>query len=123
MKRDMDLVRAILLKLEEDISLHPKTYNFHFDNSKILVPGHNDEAVYSHLLMLIESPYVEGRRAMSGEITVKSLTWDGREFLDAIRDVEIWGKTKERAKAVAGVGLQFVWEIAKAEIKTKLGLP
>ena len=35
----------------------------------------------------------------------------------------IWGKTKERAKTVASVGLSFLWEIAKAEIKTKLGLP
>ena len=123
MKRDLDLIRAILLKLEEEIGLHSKTYDFQFANSKLSVPGYADDDVYSHLLMLIDSPYVKGRRALSGEITVKALTWNGREFLDDIRDVEIWGKTKERAKAVAGVGLQFLWEIAKAEIKTKLGLP
>jgi Hypothetical protein (DUF2513) len=60
---------------------------------------------------------------LSGEIVVKNITWDGREFLDDIRDTEVWGKTKERAKAVASVGLSFVWEIAKAEMKAKLGLP
>jgi hypothetical protein len=60
---------------------------------------------------------------ISGEIIVKSLTWNGREFLDDVRDVEVWGKTKERAKAVAGVGFSFLWEIAKAEVKSKLGLP
>jgi Hypothetical protein (DUF2513) len=56
MKRDMDLVRAILLKLEEQIGLEGKTYNFTFENSKLTVPGYTDEEVYSHLKMLIESP-------------------------------------------------------------------
>jgi len=43
--------------------------------------------------------------------------------LDDIRDPDIWQKTKERAKGLISVGLTLIWEIAKAEIKTKLGLP
>jgi hypothetical protein len=54
---------------------------------------------------------------------IAGLTWSRHELLDDIRDPEIWRKTKERAKTVTGVGVQFLWEIAKAEIKTKLGLP
>ena len=42
--------------------------------------------------------------------------------MNDVRDPVIWGTTKERAKVVASVGLNFVWEIAKAEIKTKLFL-
>lgn len=56
-------------------------------------------------------------------IIVTALTWKGHEFLDDIRDPDIWQKTKERAGSLASVGIAFVWEIAKAEIKTKLGLP
>lgn len=53
---------------------------------------------------------------------VNKLTWQGHELLDDIRDPDIWNKTKERAKVLSGVGVAFVWEIAKAEIKKKLGL-
>ena len=54
---------------------------------------------------------------------VSGLTWQGHEFLDTVRDPEIWRKTKERAGSVASVGVSFIWEIAKAELKAKLGLP
>jgi hypothetical protein len=54
---------------------------------------------------------------------ISRLTWEGHEFLDDIRDPEIWRKTKDRAKSVAGAGLSLLWEIAKAEIKTKPSLP
>ena len=50
MKRDMDLVRAVLLKLEEEIGLHSKTYNFQFENGKLSVPEYTDEEVYSHFI-------------------------------------------------------------------------
>ena len=46
----------------------------------------------------------------------------GYEFLEDIRDPEIWQITKERSKKVGQASLEFLWEIAKAEIKSKLGL-
>jgi hypothetical protein len=56
-------------------------------------------------------------------ITFAGLTWKGHEFLDDIRDPGVWQKTKERTKGVASVGVGFLWEIAKAEVRAKLGLP
>src|SRR5258706_9751857 len=96
MKRDLDLIRELLLKIEQEIDFTPKTYSFRFDN-KITVEGYTDEEVYAHLLMLLESPFVEGQRFASGEICIQRLPWDGREFLDTIRDSESWTKTKEAA--------------------------
>jgi hypothetical protein len=127
MKRELDLIRAILLQLEQDIDWKGKLYAFGLgDDQKIVVEGYTDEQVYCHLLMLLESPFVEGRRFLSGEIEVKSITWDGREFLDSIRDPGSWGKVKDAAEKVGGVGLGFMWDIAKVvirgELKTKLGL-
>jgi hypothetical protein len=54
---------------------------------------------------------------------IGGLSWQGHDFLNDIRDPEIWRKTKERAKGVASVGVGFLWEIAKAEVRAKLGLP
>jgi len=83
-----------------------------------------DAEVTYNLMLLIEAGSVAGNaeRASSGKVVISRLTWEGHEFLDDIRDPEIWHKTKERGKAVAGVGVNFIWEIAKAEIKAKLGL-
>ncbi len=47
-------------------------------------------------------------------------------FLNSIRDPEVWKLTREGAAKVGGVGIEFLWEIAKAygkqQIKEKLGL-
>jgi hypothetical protein len=59
LQRDLDLIRAILLRLEQDIGLHSKLYQFSFGpDQKIVVEGHPHEEVYGHLVMLLESPYV-----------------------------------------------------------------
>ena len=78
-----------------------------------------------HVALLVEAGFLSGNIKMAsiGNVVVSKLTWEGHEFLDAIRDPDIWSKTKERAKGVASIGLGLVWEIAKAEVKAKLGLP
>ena len=50
------------------------------------------------------------------------LTWQGHEFLDSVRDPDIWQKTKARAAPVATAAFGVILEIAKAEIRKKLGL-
>jgi hypothetical protein len=123
MQRDMDLIRTILLKVEMDQKLGGE---FQSVNATTLgITDHTDAEVMYHLVMLVEAGFLVGNTKLAGigEIVISKLTWNGHEFLDDIRDPEIWRKTKERAKAVTGVGLSFLWEIAKLEIKTKLGLP
>lgn len=127
MKRDMDLVRDLLLGIERD----PQ-----FDGTRMLSPtkpkdlgitNHSMEEVSYHLAMLVEAGFVSGKatglRIGTNIPVISKLTWQGHEFLDDIRDPDIWTKTMERTKGLTSVGLAFVWEIAKAEIKTKLHLP
>ena len=71
--------------------------------------------------MLVEAGYVTGQATMDAPF-VSKLTWQGHELLDDIRDPDIWAKTKEKAKAVAGIGIALMWELAKGELKKKLGL-
>jgi hypothetical protein len=119
MKRDNDYIRELLLTIESD----PQ-----FDGTRQVQPGPPSEPGRSyddlayHLTLLIEAGFVVGQPTMQMPF-VSRLTWEGHEFLDDIRDPDVWSKTKERMKGLGSVGLNFVWEIAKAEIKTKLGLP
>jgi hypothetical protein len=119
MKRDMELVRELLLKIEA-ATVKPSW--------RALAPQGDEteiQRVIGHIRLLDEGGLIKGTKSIHDGSDIPEnieLTWKGHEFLDDVRDPVVWGKTKERAKAVASVGLDFVWEIAKAEIKTRLGL-
>ncbi len=123
-KRDMDLVRELLLRLEAwqmemgDVFVIPP------DDAALAVAGHDPAEIEYHLSLLRAEGFLDcpGSQPMLG-ITFAGLTWKGHEFLDDIRDPGVWQKTKERTKGVASVGVGFLWEIAKAEVRAKLGLP
>jgi len=48
------------------------------------------------------------------------LTWHGHEFLDAIRDPEIWRRTKEGANKAGGFTVSLLADLAKGLIKTQI---
>jgi len=53
---------------------------------------------------------------------VSRLTWDGHEFLANIQNQDVWSRTKQKIEGLPGIALSVVAEIAKTEIKKKLGL-
>lgn len=123
MKRDLGLIRELLLIIEE-LEIPAGAFGcYGIGEGGLQIDGYEDNAVAHHLIWLIEGGYVVGEGQQDGEFAISRLSWDGCEFLDDVRDPEIWRKTKERAKSAAGAGFGFMWEIAKAELKMKLGLP
>lgn len=99
MKRDMDLVRTILLEIEKSDSF--------VDASNFATNNHSfDEVCYHVDLMgsygLIDAKTYKGGSGSYIECTIYGLTWDGCDYLDAIRDESIWKKTKEIIKNSVG---------------------
>jgi Hypothetical protein (DUF2513) len=123
MKRDMELVRAVLLKVEGLNLPVGATLCAYPSEPELQIEGYDPDQVAYHLNLLIDEGFVQGARTTSIQFVIEGLTWKGHEFLDDTRDPDVWSKAKERAKGVANVGIGFIWEIAKAEIRTKLGLP
>jgi hypothetical protein len=121
MKRDMDYVRELLLLIEDDIQFDGTKW-FTFTEPDELGSGHSIEELGYHLTLIVEAGFVKGQLGF-GMPSISSLTWSGHEFLDNIRDGGVWAKTKERLSGLTSVSLALVGEIAKAEIKRKLGLP
>jgi hypothetical protein len=115
MTRDMELVRSILL-LVESSDVPPS-----MDDVLGQLPERKSEEVAYHLKMMIEQ--VGFLNAISvGAIEGDSwidleLTWSGHEFLEAVRDPEVWRRTKEGAQKAGNAGLGFMWELAKAYAK------
>ena len=50
----------------------------------------------------------------------RRLTSSGHDFLDSIRDPEIWKKTKDGAKAAGCFTFELLGDLAKGFIKTQI---
>jgi hypothetical protein len=121
MKRDLGLVRDLLLRLE---ALPMGMYGAETispDNPKVAVEGYSEEDIAYHLSLLQERGLIEvpDAQPMIG-IVFTRLTWEGHDFLDAVRDPEIWRKTKQGMDSVGSFSFELVKDLAKGLIKTQL---
>jgi hypothetical protein len=48
------------------------------------------------------------------------MTWQGHDFLDSVRDPEIWRRTLESAESAKGFTFDLLRDLAKGFIRTKL---
>lgn len=119
--RDMDLIRELLIGIEQRPDLDGRNWLRLDTPEELGVPGHQLEEVNYHLTLLIEAGFLKGNFGHQ-RLLVSKLTWQGHEFLDDIRDHGIWAKIKERVSGLPSVGLAIIAELAKAEVKKKLGL-
>lgn len=95
MKRDMDLVRLILLKVEKEYK-----DGFLFN---IRIDGYDSCMVSNHCKLLYEAGFISDYQSKYADdelcsFIVGDLTWYGHDFLDKIRDNSFWHKTKEVIK-------------------------
>ena len=116
MKRDMDLVRELLLKLEAE-PLDGDLYSVDPDGFGISDRTH--EEIAYHMVLLIDGGLLDGKRDQS-MFVARKLTWAGHDFLDSVRDPKIWRMTKEQAKKAGGFTIEILTSIAKGIIKDNL---
>ncbi len=89
MKLDPDLVRQILLKVEE----------FPFDGSfhDVEIEGRTEDEITYHVMLLHEAGLLEALDLSSHSGVCwkpKRLTYNGHQFLDAARSDTVWQKAK-----------------------------
>ena len=107
MKRDMELVRKILFKIEEEY-IFTSILN-------LQIEGYSKEEVAYHCKLLYEAgmlDYYNATNTLNGlyAFYVKGLTWEGHDFLDKIRQDTIWNKTKE---TMTKKGLPMIIDVIK----------
>jgi hypothetical protein len=92
MKRDMDLIREILLGIEA----YPESYAH---DLKLNFPNHSEDEVSYHLRLLLDAGMIDAKCLQSmgepDEWAIKGMTWAGHEFLEASRDDSRWNKAKK----------------------------
>ena len=115
MRRDSDLIRAILLAVEAD------------DRCEVLklpdIAGYPDETAHFHARLLIEKgflgTYFPDRTGRQPWVCIR-LTWEGYDFLDAIRDPVVWRSVKRAAGKVGSWSIETLAAIAKTMIIAKV---
>jgi DNA-binding transcriptional ArsR family regulator len=121
MKREMDLCRAISLKIEE--SDDPESMDLSFE-------GYTPEQINYHLKLLQDAGLIDpkfvGGMGNSGDIdwVVSGLTWKGHDFAELTKDVDRWEKAKETVLHKTGtLILDFLLQILFQLAKQRLGIP
>jgi len=120
MKRDMDLVRKILLWAE--IQEHG------YVEGNPSIDGYSEEEIGYHVYLMYQANLViaadtSAKGDKSPNAILIGLSWLGHEFLDAAKDDTIWSKAKKTVlKTTTGITFDVLLEWLKAEVKRKIGL-
>lgn len=122
MKRDFDLIRAIMLDIEKLPPALRQDDNYHFEHPEYT---DNDEIGYA-LGLLVDRGFVSAKIdnvigiESHGSFYEVSLTFEGHDFLDSIRDDEIWRHTKDGLEKAGGSTFDLIKELAKELLKQQI---
>jgi len=121
LKRDMELIRKMVLAIEDA----PTGYA----PDDLGLKGYSPEQVAYHAHLMIEAGLARGadttHLGSSGpQAQLTSLTWEGHEFADAARDETRWKKAMKLVQEKGGsVTLSVLTEVLKTLMRTAFGLP
>ena len=119
MKRDLDLVRQLLLQIEALPAGPPAQYR----TSEI-----EDPVLLAHFELVLASGLVNGKIARSqgarGDvISISGLTWEGHEWIEMVRSATVWNETKATLLDDAGaLTYELTKVVADRILRARLGL-
>jgi hypothetical protein len=115
MKRDMDLVRAIFIAMEN----HDKG----FAPDVIEIPDYSEEQIGYHIYLMGQAGLLDVSDASSldgssPQAIPHSITWNGHEFLANAREEKNWLQAKKLMKG-AGEASFHIWQAVLTKIVTQ----
>lgn len=121
MKLDCDCVRAVLLLIEKEHKIVKEGSRF---VSKVVfcntffdsIEKQSQEDIVYTVMKLDEAGYInayisEGDNSIL-EFIVFGMTYEGHQFLEKIKDDNVWGKTKSAAKSIGSFSFDIIGQIA-----------
>jgi hypothetical protein len=112
MKRDMDLVRSILLLLND--------HEHGYAPRRLNIPSYTDEQIYYHCFILGEARLIQvsnssDENSLSPEAIPIRLTWSGHEFIENAQNEGVWSQAKAAVNKLGDVSFS-VWASVIAKI-------
>lgn len=120
MKLNYDCVREVLLHIEENLNYGQILYS---DN--IELENFEYEDIQYTIALLSESEYIKATKLQTlgpsvPTFHIYSMTMQGHELLDNIRDNTVWNKIKKKISGLASVSLPIINSVGSAIIKELL---
>ena len=126
MKLNYDCVRSVLLTVEksktidEELNLNPLAVETIFEQ----LPKYEDNEILYTIEKLKEAGYINAVLQFAAghfiDGTVSSITYSGHEYLDNIREPEVWRKVKTMLKNAGATTLPLISQAAKMLIGSQL---
>jgi hypothetical protein len=117
LKRDLELVREILLRLEPLDAHYAHPVPLKIGEGPLKIDGYSNEAIAYHLRIMTEGGLIANNGIMDDNLTLPGylgFNWLGHEFLDDVRDPKRWETLKGTANKLGGVGMGVLMDLAKA---------
>jgi hypothetical protein len=117
MKRDIDLIRKILFEIEQNESDN--------DIQNLQINTYSDVEITYHVYLLKKGGLIDATVLFGGGTvkptgySIRLLTWEGHDFLDACRDEGVWIKAKKKLKSLGGEVPFEVFKTVLIEIMKK----
>jgi hypothetical protein len=113
----MTVIREILIFLENS--------DYGHDKRIFEIEGYTLDEINYNCSLIYDAGLAEGIIATSFELGVphvmlKTLTWDGHEFLDASRDSDRWEKAKSVSSKLGGVTISAMMDILQTIISEQI---
>ena len=119
MKRDMELVRSILIKLSE--------HEHGFAPDDFLIPEYTNEQIGYHCFLLDQAGLIRAADATTMDepspIAIPlNLTWQGHEFIENAKNDKVWGQAKQAVSKIGDVSFSVWAGVLTEVVKQNLGL-
>lgn len=126
MRLNYDCARSVLLTVEksktidEELNLNPLTVETIFEQ----FPKYEDNELHYTIEKLKEAGYINAALQFAAghfiDGAVSSITYSGHEYLDNIREPEVWRKVKAMLKNAGAITLPFISQAAQMLIGSQL---
>lgn len=125
MKRDLDLIRKTMLTLEDKME-----YGKNFQSATLFEIMKEEsltiEKLSYYVGLLVEGGLIKAKehKYQSGEpadYIINTITSQGHDFIDTIRQDTTWNNIKEKAYSIGGSSLAVLIDIGKEYLKKQIG--
>ncbi|MGY6636579.1 MAG: DUF2513 domain-containing protein [Erythrobacter sp.] len=120
MRRNLDLIRQILLHIEAEgkARVWREAIQWPFDDLDEV--SESLELLLEHGLLTSVQPVPDLEDHPVNYHRGLALTWTGHDFLDSVRDEKLWIEAKKGIDAAGGFTFDLLKALAKGLLKTKI---
>ena len=123
MRRDMDLIRVIMLKLEDWDKSPGSILSTSDIENEFPIEGYTHHQVMYHYKLIVDKGWIDtgGFPVITFRtLYFRGLTNEGHDFVDSVRDEAVWAMTRDGAKKAGAFTLELLGQLAKGFAKKQI---